>query len=128
MHSACPLSSINVFGISINHHIPHVPCDFQIDSINFTSDRCLYHLISYHRLKQKIARIILKAITAHKNEHDDFTTMDLFSKCTSTEIVSQGTTLFIGQCPLTDRNVYGLQNHPKVGLCTPRPALHLYHQ
>lgn len=128
MHSVCPLSNINAFGLSIDHHVPHMPCDYQVNPVNFTSDRCFYHLITYHRLKNSIARMILKAITAHQDEPGDFTAIDLFSRCKSADLLSQGTTLFIGQCPLTARNVYGLQNHPKVGLCTPRPALHLYHQ
>jgi hypothetical protein len=122
------LSYINAFGFSIHHNIPGVPCNFLKNSDALTHDRYYYHLISYHRLRQSVARIIMKTLSSNENKNIDSTTLDIFSDWTSNDILSQGTTLFIGQCPLVQENIYGLQSQHNVTLCTPRPPVHLYQQ
>jgi hypothetical protein len=97
-------------------------------SNDLTYNRCYYHLISYHRLRPKVARIILNTLLSNKKKNLDLTKFNLFSNWTSNTILSQGTTLFIGQCPLTQEHVYGIQNQHNVTLCIPRPPVHLYQQ
>jgi hypothetical protein len=79
-------------------------------------------------LKQSVARLIIKTISSKENKNIDLTTLDIFSHWQSQDILSQGTTLFVAQCPLIQKDVYGLQNQPNIILCTPRRPLHLYQQ
>ncbi len=97
-----------------------------MDSTNFKYNRCYYHLISYHLLRPRVVRLIMKTIRENKNK--DPITLDIFSHWKSTDIHSQATTRFVCQCPLVEKNVYGLQNQHNMILCTPRPPLCLYQQ
>lgn len=69
----------------------------------------------------------MKALTSNENKNKDLSTLDMFSRWKSTEILSQGIAL-VCQCPLTEKNVYGLQYQHNMILCKPRPPLHLYYQ
>jgi hypothetical protein len=68
----------------------------------------------------------MKTIREKKNK--DPITLDIFSHWKSTDILSQATSLFVGQCPLVKKNVYGLQNQHNMILCRPRLPLRLYQQ
>lgn len=70
----------------------------------------------------------MKTLSSNENRNIDLTTLNKFSHWKSNDILSQGTTLFIGQCPLTRENIYGLQSQHNVTLCIPRPPVHLYQQ
>jgi len=70
----------------------------------------------------------MKSLSSNENKNIAPTTLDIFSDWTSNDILSQGTTLFISQCPLVQENIYGLQSQHNVTLCTPRPPVHLYQQ
>ncbi len=127
-NSTCPLSQINVFGFSNHHDIPGIPCNFLKIPKSLTYGRCYYHLLSYHRLKSNVAKLILKIISSDKDKKLDLTTLNTFSTWSSDDILSKSKTLIVTHCPLTQENIYGIQTHHNVILCTPRAPLHLYHQ
>jgi hypothetical protein len=70
----------------------------------------------------------MEILSLNQSKTIDLTKFDTFSKWKSNDILSQSRSLFIGHCPLTQENQYGLQSQHKVVLCTPRPPVHLYQQ
>ncbi|UJR23257.1 hypothetical protein I4U23_026277 [Adineta vaga] len=122
----CPLSSANAFGFSTDHHIIGMPCDSLKNCTSLTYGRCYYHLITYHRLKPSVAKIIMQTLSSYENQSIDVTTINIFSKWSSVDILSQSRSAFLGHCPLTEENVFGIQRHHNVTLCTPRAPVHVY--
>ena len=105
-----------------------MPCDLFKNLTSLTYGRCYYHLITYHRLKPAVAKIIMQTLSSHENQSIDITKVDLFSQWLSVDILSQSRSLFLAHCPLTNENVFGIQPHHNVVLCTPRAPVHLYQQ
>jgi hypothetical protein len=70
----------------------------------------------------------MHTLSSNENKNIDLTTFNIFSDWRSNDILSRGTTLFIGQCPLTQENAYGIQSQHNVPLCRTRSSVHLYNQ
>ena len=70
----------------------------------------------------------MRTLSSNINKTLDLTTLNIFSHWTTNDILSQGTTLFIGQCPLTKEHIYGLQSQHNVILCTRQIPVNLYQQ
>lgn len=105
-----------------------MPCNFLKSSKSLTYGRCYYHLISYHRLKPSVAKLIMKILSSNEHKTMDLTTLNTFSNWSAKNIFSQAKSLVVNYCPLTKENVYGLQSQHNVILCTPRPPIRLYQQ
>ncbi|CAF1616783.1 unnamed protein product [Adineta ricciae] len=122
----CPLSHVNAFGLSSELKIIGIPCELLKDCTSLTYGRCYYHLMTYHRLKPAVAKIIVRTISTYENQSIDPASLDIFSKWTPDQILSQSRSLFIGYCPLTEENVYGIKPHHHTTVCAPRPPIHIY--
>ncbi len=105
-----------------------MPCNFFKNSNPLTYGQCYYHLIAYHLLKPSVGKLIMKILSSNEHKTIDLTTLDVFSKWSSKNILSRSKSLLIAHCPLTQGNIYGLQNQHNIPLCTPRSPVHLYQQ
>lgn len=125
----CPLKHPNAFGLSSEHNVPGIPCDFMSKKMLIvTPNRCFYHLITYHHLRNNAARRIMEVLSSTENKDIDLTSIDLFSHLTSKEVLSTSVDLFVALCPLTHGSVYGLRSDLHYTSCNPRTPVHLCQQ